>query len=748
MKFTFGPEARPLDGYTIKRAIARGGFGEVYYALSDSGKEVAIKLLQENLEVELRGVTQCLNLKHPNLVTLFDIKQDRDGDHWIVMEFVGGKTLDRVIHEAPRGLPLEEVLAWLDGIAAGIGYLHDRGIVHRDLKPANIFRENGVVKVGDVGLSKFIAPSRRSAHTQSVGTVYYMAPEVAKGRYGKEVDVYSLAVILFELLTGRVPFDGETTAEILMKHLTERPDLRALPPNLRPVFEAALEKDPQRRTGEVLELAGRFRDAACGAGEVLSGPPEADQRAVPSPDQSPLPDPLLADGSQSSQPRDDYHEIHAERLRICSQLRWLLDKARELETVADRDRSWNRKLLEVEELVRQAQAIRSNAFEHDERCWDYSAEGTLASLVAVAEKFRQLTTPRLPTLEYADAQPNKKPEARDKPTPQPNRTPKSFQPKSGWEVLCYSCGEVVGGLSKFLRAHPLLAWLAAVMFFFWILPQWAGARVGRGGDGIRLVWLAFGGIAVFEMFRMISRGFDRLLGPPLPNSGDRGPRVPDAGRGRAAYRVVNPNSVREISWRRRLTELSGSLATAGLATAVLTAVLASVEYFGSNALIGHFAAGTLIGSWSLLIDGKLREGLPRERYIDRMLLAGVGMMVGLTLFQLDDWLLIDLLTVGSHPPNGLPSMTGASLSGNLGHLSAESYIAFFATLFGLRRWWWQTDSFRPYRFRVLSVCLTALIGWGAALAWGFPVLWGTVWAASLSSVVQLSAVWTPREQRW
>lgn len=167
MKFTFAPESRPLDGFTIKRAIARGGFGEVYYALADSGKEVAIKLLQDNLEVELRGVTQCLNLKHPNLVTLFDIKQDGDGDHWIVMEFVGGKTLDRVVHEHANGLPLDEVLAWLEGIAAGIGFLHDRGIVHRDLKPANIFRENGIVKVGDVGLSKFIAPSRRSgAHAE------------------------------------------------------------------------------------------------------------------------------------------------------------------------------------------------------------------------------------------------------------------------------------------------------------------------------------------------------------------------------------------------------------------------------------------------------------------------------------------------------------------------------------------------------------------------------------------------------
>jgi serine/threonine protein kinase len=719
MKFTFGPESRPLDGYTIKRAIARGGFGEVYYALSDSGKEVAIKLLQENLEIELRGVTQCLNLKHPNLVTLFDIKQDRDSDHWIVMEYVGGKTLDKVIHEAPNGLPLEDVLAWLDGIAAGIGYLHDRGIVHRDLKPANIFRENGVVKVGDVGLSKFIAPSRRSAHTQSVGTVYYMAPEVAKGRYGKEVDVYSLAVILFELLTGRVPFDGETTAEILMKHLTERPNLAAIPVNLRGVFEAALEKDPQRRTSDVLDLARHFRDATRGDASA--------------------PIPVL------ERPSDDYQEIHAERLRICSQLRGLLDKARELETAADRDRAWNRKQLEVEELLRQAQAIRSNAFIHDERCWDYSAEGTLASLTAIVTKFRNLATPRLPTLEHADTQPLEQPAASKQPGPRPYR--QSAPPKSAWDNFCFACRAYVSNLKESVRTHPLLAWLAAVTFFLFTLKFWAGTSFVRIGRETQLVWFLVGSVATFEMFRLISQGFDRLFGPPPPSTNEHVGRTPSAAPLRAAFRVVNPNSVREISWRRRLTELTGSLATAGLATAVVTAVLANVEqFFGSSALIGHFAAGTLIGSWSLLILGKLREGLPRERYIDRMLLAGVGMVVGVVLFQLDEWLLIDLLADGSPSHQTLLAMT--SVPRKPQGLLAESYVAFFATLFGLRRWWWQTDSYRPYRFRVLSVCLTALIGSAAAFAWGFPVLWGTVWAASLSSVVQLSAVWTPREQRW
>lgn len=272
MKFAYPPESRPLDGYTIKRAIHRGGFGEVYYALSDAGKEVALKLLHNNLEVELRGVSQCLNLKHPNLVTIFDMRQDADKDHWIVMEFVGGKGLHEVMQEHPAGMPLKDVMFWMSGITAGLSFLHDRGIVHRDLKPANIFSDGGIVKIGDVGLSKYISESRRSAQTQSVGTVYYMAPEVARGRYGREVDVYSTGVILYEMMTGRVPFEGETTAEILMKHLTAEPDLSVLPERLRPVLAAALEKDPDRRISEIEELDRRFRIAIQELGYSLEKP--------------------------------------------------------------------------------------------------------------------------------------------------------------------------------------------------------------------------------------------------------------------------------------------------------------------------------------------------------------------------------------------------------------------------------------------------------------------------------------------
>ena len=111
------------------------------------------------------------------------------------------------------------------GICGGVAYLHDHGIVHRDLKPGNIFSDEGTVKIGDYGLAKFISCSRRSGQTESVGTVHYMAPEIANGRYGREIDTYALGIILFEMLTGRVPFEGESVGEVLMKHLTAEPDL-------------------------------------------------------------------------------------------------------------------------------------------------------------------------------------------------------------------------------------------------------------------------------------------------------------------------------------------------------------------------------------------------------------------------------------------------------------------------------------------------------------------------------------------
>ena len=254
VKFLHASGSRPLEGYTIKRGVGRGGFGEVYFATSDAGKEVALKLIRRNLEVELRGVTHCLNLKHPNLVALYDIRTDEMGDQWVVMEYVCGESLEQVIERHPDGVPIDEAMWWMRGICAGVGYLHDHGIVHRDLKPGNVFLDEGTVKIGDYGLSKFISCSRRSGQTESVGTVHYMAPEIANGRYGREIDTYALGVILYEMLTGKVPFEGESVGEVLMKHLTAEPPLDVVPPPFQEIVARALAKDPEVRFASVSEL--------------------------------------------------------------------------------------------------------------------------------------------------------------------------------------------------------------------------------------------------------------------------------------------------------------------------------------------------------------------------------------------------------------------------------------------------------------------------------------------------------------
>ena len=255
MRFTYNSGSRPLEGFTLKRGVGRGGFGEVYFGVSDGGKEVALKLLRGETDVELRGVELCLNLKHANLVHLYDLRTDAQGDHWVVMEYVAGESLSALIGRHVNGLPHDLAREWFLGLARAVGYLHDHGIVHRDLKPANVFLENGIVKVGDYGLSKNLSGSRGTANTQSVGTVHYMAPEIGTGNYTRQIDVYAGGVILYEMLTGRPPFDGESAGEILMKHLTATPDLSKVPIAWSPIVGKALAKNPAQRYGTMNELA-------------------------------------------------------------------------------------------------------------------------------------------------------------------------------------------------------------------------------------------------------------------------------------------------------------------------------------------------------------------------------------------------------------------------------------------------------------------------------------------------------------
>lgn len=245
---------RPLEGFTIQRAIGRGGFGEVYYALSDSGREVALKVIQGYEQIELRGVSQCMNLKSPHLVTIFDVRHNEQGVPFVIMEYVAGPSLRELIDESPKGLGAQKTAFFLREIAKGLTYLHERGIVHRDMKPGNIFYEDGYVKIGDYGLSKAMTASQHSGQTITVGTVHYMAPEIGQGRYDASIDLYALGCVLYEMLTGQTPFLGTSPGEILMKHIASEPDMSGVEEPFATVIRKALAKNPADRFSSAQEM--------------------------------------------------------------------------------------------------------------------------------------------------------------------------------------------------------------------------------------------------------------------------------------------------------------------------------------------------------------------------------------------------------------------------------------------------------------------------------------------------------------
>ena len=156
--------------------------------------------------------------------------------------------------QRPSGLGTQKAAFFLREIGKGLTYLHDNGIVHRDLKPANIFYENGFVKIGDYGLSKAISTSHHSGQTVTVGTLHYMAPEIGEGKYDRSIDIYALGALLYEMLTGQVPFFGSSTAEVLMKHLSSEPDVSTMEEPFKTVIRKAMAKNPTERYQSVQEM--------------------------------------------------------------------------------------------------------------------------------------------------------------------------------------------------------------------------------------------------------------------------------------------------------------------------------------------------------------------------------------------------------------------------------------------------------------------------------------------------------------
>src|SRR5215216_4846985 len=249
-----------FDGrYRIVRKLGTGGMANVYLAEDQElGRRVAIKILDERhasdeqfVERFRREAKNAASLSHPNIVSIYD-RGEAEGTYYIAMEYLDGRSLKELI--VARGpAPIHLAVDYARQILAALRFAHRHGIVHRDIKPHNVLVDGeGRLKVTDFGIARAGA-SQMTEVGSIIGTAQYLSPEQAKGApVDQTSDLYSVGVVLFELLTGQVPFTGDSPVEIAMKHLAEIPpapsELRADVPNdLDLVVVRALAKEPTDR---------------------------------------------------------------------------------------------------------------------------------------------------------------------------------------------------------------------------------------------------------------------------------------------------------------------------------------------------------------------------------------------------------------------------------------------------------------------------------------------------------------------
>ena len=286
------------DRYELKEPIGRGGMATIYRAVDlRMGRTVAAKILREVYSSDPKFVTRFQRealaasvLQHPNIVQVFDYGQSGES-YFIVMEFVDGSDLRRYMKK--RGvLDPERVVEIAHDVALGLGAAHKKGIVHRDIKPQNIMlNDSRMVKLTDFGIAsmyKDVEAERLTTTGMTLGTVQYYAPEQAQGEMvTPAADIYALGIVMYEMLTGRTPFDGDTPVAVAMKHIQEEPERPSvfnpnIPPGLEKIVLRCLEKDPRDRyrDGDALAYAletfnrgGRRASGAVGPASRPQFPP-------------------------------------------------------------------------------------------------------------------------------------------------------------------------------------------------------------------------------------------------------------------------------------------------------------------------------------------------------------------------------------------------------------------------------------------------------------------------------------------
>ena len=244
--------------YAVLSKIGAGGMADVYKAMDHKlNRFVAVKVLKkqykedENFVRKFRSEAQAAaGLMHPNIVNVYDVGEDR-GLNYMVMELVEGITLKEYIERKGR-LSHKETISIAIQMCSGIGAAHASGIIHRDIKPQNIIiSKDGKVKVTDFGIAK--ATTSQTVSTSAMGSVHYVSPEQARGGYCDEKsDIYSLGITLFEMLTGRVPFNGDTTVAIAIKQIQDpmpspREFVPEVPVSVERIVLKCTQKSPDRR---------------------------------------------------------------------------------------------------------------------------------------------------------------------------------------------------------------------------------------------------------------------------------------------------------------------------------------------------------------------------------------------------------------------------------------------------------------------------------------------------------------------
>lgn len=264
---------RTLDKrYTILERIGGGGMADVYRAhdkLLD--RSVAVKVLRSQFTSDEEFVSRfrreaqaAARLSHPNIVNIYDVGCDED-IYYIVMEYISGETLKERIQRAGQ-LSIESAVRIALEIAEALENAHQNGLVHCDIKPHNILTTKaGRIKVTDFGIAKAVTSATMTHTGTIIGSVHYFSPEQAKGAaVGAKSDIYSLGVVMYEMLTGTVPFNGETPISIALKHLQEEPrPLRESNPDVPPLVEAivlkAMAKEPDQRFNDISEMMTDLR---------------------------------------------------------------------------------------------------------------------------------------------------------------------------------------------------------------------------------------------------------------------------------------------------------------------------------------------------------------------------------------------------------------------------------------------------------------------------------------------------------